>query len=139
MRSPDRRRFFRVPLSRDIRVTERGLPVCNCRLREISLGNALLAMPDATSVSLPAELHLELEVFTPRCALHVEVEVEVVRVDTRGVAVRFVEMDLESLNDLHMLILMHFDGRHLLKDEFLGVSCPGFSQHDLPARAGLVC
>jgi hypothetical protein len=120
MTEVDQREFSRIRLMRAIKATREGSLLENCQLRDISMGNAFFSVPKATSVALSDVLDLELEIITSERPLHIEAKAEVVRLDRHGVAVRFVEMDLESLNDLYSLILMYHESQNIVRAEFFG-------------------
>jgi hypothetical protein len=119
----DQREFSRVRLIREIKVTCEGSLLGDCQLRDISLGNAFLSVPEAASIGLSRPLHLEIEIMTQDGPLHVDVDAETARLERHGMAVRFTEIDVDSLNDLYSLLLMYLGSEDLLRDELFGKNC----------------
>jgi len=116
MEFSERRKFTRAPFETEIRVTaDEGIVVSN-RLRDISLGGAYIYSERSPKEGSPCTLVIDL--IGPRTLLRIEVEGDVVRCEDQGMAVKFTQIDVDSLIHLRHLIQVHAKAPEVIALEF---------------------
>lgn len=101
----EKRKFTRTPFETEIRVVTDDRVAISHRLKNISLGGVFILLENPLPAGSPCILNIDL--IGPKTLLRIEVEGEVVRAETDGMAVRFTRIDVDSLVHLRHLIKIH--------------------------------
>ena len=98
----EKRQFTRIPFEIDARVTSGESVIQSDSVRDISLGGMFIGSEEP----LPKGAHCEVAINAvgPSSSFQVCVEGKVVRTENGGFALRFTEMDVDSLVNLRHLI-----------------------------------
>lgn len=86
------------------------------RLRDISLGGAFIVMQETLSPGTSCNLSFDLT--GPNSFLHIEMQGDVIRSEPKGIAVRFTNIDVDSLVHLHHLIRVHAQDPQTISHEY---------------------
>jgi c-di-GMP-binding flagellar brake protein YcgR len=115
MTRKDRRRFTRVDVVMEITLQPKHADPAKKDLKDISLGGAFVMhcndLPEGT------ECTLSIQISGRSGSLRAEVEGEVVRTDENGMAVRFTNVDLDSLLNLQQLLKANSKTPQTIDDE----------------------
>ncbi len=85
-------------------------------LRDISLGGAFIL--NGNPLPVGTECLLGFEVSGPSSVLRVELEGEVIRTDSQGMAILFTRVDVDSLLHLRHLVALHSQSPEAIGAEF---------------------
>ena len=112
----DKRKFTRIPFDIEVSLAAGDNAIRSSRLRNISL-EGMYVITDA-KWKVGTECVGSLEVVGKSTRLTIQVKAEVLRVEKDGLAMKFIEMDLDSLTHLRHLIAIHSDDPDLLDREY---------------------
>jgi hypothetical protein len=116
MERTEQRKFTRIPFRTEVRIsTEEGVLVSNL-LRDISLGGAFVLVTPALNPG--AACSVQLDLIGGASLLRITVEAEVLRVDPEGMALKFTNIDVDSLIHLKHFIKVHSADPNLVEEEF---------------------
>lgn len=101
----EKRKFTRAPFEMEIRVVTDDRVAISHRLKNISLGGVFILLDNPLPAGSPCILNVDL--IGPNTLLRIEVEGEVVRTESNGMAVKFTRIDVDSLVHLRHLIKVH--------------------------------
>ncbi len=100
--SAERRRFSRVPFTAPAEIIVNDVPYRAEKISNLSVGGCLL--PIRTDLPPGAECRVRIELNGTAEDQSVRVDGEVVRCDSRGVAVKFIRIDPDSLYHLQNIV-----------------------------------
>jgi hypothetical protein len=116
MLDDEKRKFTRVPFSTRVRIIAESKALASDRMRDISLGGAYVYIDEKLPERTPCTVNIEL--FGQASLLSIEVDAHVARVDSKGMAVEFTKIDLDSLVHLRHLIRIHSIDSGLMDAEY---------------------
>ena len=100
--SEDKRRFTRVPFKTKTKLTVEGKLFTADELYNLSVGGCFL--PVAADMKVGAAVSLSIALSGTDTDVHVRVEGEIIRSESNGVAIKFTEIDPDSLIHLQNII-----------------------------------
>lgn len=112
----DKRKFTRIPFDIEVSLAAGDTAIRSSRLQNISL-QGMYVVTDARW-KIGTDCVGELEVVGKSTHLTIQVKAEVLRVEKDGLAMKFTEMDLDSLTQLRHLIATHSDDPDLMDKEY---------------------
>ncbi|MDQ7781494.1 MAG: PilZ domain-containing protein [Desulfomonilaceae bacterium] len=112
----EKRRFTRAPFQTEVRVISDDRIVVSHHLQNVSLGGAYVLVDNPLPQGMPCILNIDL--IGPRSLLRVEIEGEVIRVEEKGMAVKFTRIDVDSLVHLRHFIRIHAQDPDAVDYEF---------------------
>jgi hypothetical protein len=116
MDGTEKRKFTRIPFRTEVRISTEDQVLVSNWLRDISLGGAFVQVTPALKPG--ATCSVQLDLIGAATLLRITVEAEVLRVDTEGVALKFTNIDVDSLIHLKHFIKVRSADPDLVEDEF---------------------